>query len=38
MLKYDVDYLMINASDIWWILPEKITEILTSMKEEGKVI
>lgn len=38
MLKYDVDYLMINASDIWRILPEKIVEILSTMKKEGKVI
>lgn len=39
LLEYDdIDYFMINASDVWRILPEKIIDILSTMWKEGKVI
>lgn len=38
LLEYNLDYLIINASDVWRILPEKIVNILSKMEEEGKIL
>lgn len=35
---YDVDYILVTASDCWWMLPEKILEICKWMRVLNNVI
>lgn len=36
--KYDVDYILVTASDCWWMLPRKIKLICEWMRQQNNVI